>query len=181
MIDSAAIRVRWETFGSKLDERGRRPPARRAGVGFQGYGAGALDDQSRRGRFGRGAFAGRAHPPSGRRPARARPQRPGTARGVASIGRAGHFRRSDASSGLGIEKLGEAGGGADVDGLPGGDRHGSRGTAQTRLFAPGRTSRPRKAPTMPIAMRSSNISTRPFLRRRLAGSRSCPSTRRRKS
>ena len=24
MIDSAAIRVRWETFGSKLDERGRR-------------------------------------------------------------------------------------------------------------------------------------------------------------
>jgi hypothetical protein len=24
MIDSAAIQVRWETFGSKLDERGRR-------------------------------------------------------------------------------------------------------------------------------------------------------------
>ncbi len=24
IIDSAAIRVRWETFGSKLDERGRR-------------------------------------------------------------------------------------------------------------------------------------------------------------
>jgi hypothetical protein len=24
MIDAAAIRVRWETFGSKLDERGRR-------------------------------------------------------------------------------------------------------------------------------------------------------------
>ncbi len=24
MIDSAAIRVRWEVFGSKLDERGRR-------------------------------------------------------------------------------------------------------------------------------------------------------------
>ncbi len=24
MIDPAAIRVRWETFGSKLDERGRR-------------------------------------------------------------------------------------------------------------------------------------------------------------
>jgi hypothetical protein len=36
--------------------------ARRAGAGFQDYRAGALDDQSRRGRFGRGAFPERAHP-----------------------------------------------------------------------------------------------------------------------
>jgi hypothetical protein len=37
MIDSAAIRVRWETFGSKLDERGR-PRVR--GGGSAGFPAG---------------------------------------------------------------------------------------------------------------------------------------------
>jgi hypothetical protein len=39
----------------------------------------------------------------------------------------------------------------------------------------------RKAPTMPIAMPSSNTSTRQSLRRRDAESRSCPLTRRRRS
>jgi len=108
MIDAAAIRVRWEMFGAKLDERGRRlfaaTEVRAAGRGGLALvskitglarstinrGEDDLDEAPWRG----GAFGVK------RRPTHARRQPSRVARSAVATRRAVDARRSDASSAL---------------------------------------------------------------------------------
>jgi hypothetical protein len=144
MIDSTAIQVRWETFGSKLDERGRRLFA--AAVRAAGRGGLALVSKITglaRSTINRGEDdldvvpfpTGRIRRKGGGRYALG-DRDPGLREALRRLVDPDTF---GASSGLGVEKPGKAGHRPEVDGLPGGDRYGSRGTAETRLFAPGQS------------------------------------------
>ena len=113
MIDCQAIRKRWETVGSKLDERGRRVFAagevRAAGWGGPGgglrdHGSGALDHRPRPEGSRRCAPAERPGSPQGWRPASFVEPGPDADRRSAAHCRAGHAWVSRAAVAMGLEE-----------------------------------------------------------------------------
>ncbi len=118
MIDCQAIRKRWETVGSKLDERGRRVFAagevRAAGWGgleavSKDHGSGALDHRPRPEGSRRCAPAERPGSPQGWRPASFVEPGPDADRRSAAHCRAGHAWVSRAAVAMGLEEPRQAG------------------------------------------------------------------------
>ena len=144
MIDEEAIRQRWEAVGSKLDERGRRLFAA-AEVRTAGWGGLAMVSKITglaRSTINRGEDDLDAEPLPKGRVRRAgggrravRENDPGLVPRARAPGRAGDAGRSHAALDLGVEKHGEAGGGADGDGASDQCRYGAQGVGEARVLA----------------------------------------------
>src|SRR5271166_5595276 len=188
MIDAAAIRLPWETVGARLDERGRRLFA---AAEVRSAGRGGLALVSKITGLARSTINRGQDDLDGEPLAKGRVRRAGGGRRSVSeadpelvpalaAGRTGDLGRSHPALDLGVEKHGEARGGADRDGTSDPRRYGLARSWRSSGSRASPIARRMKDRTLPTATPSSNTSTRKSLRRRPANSRSSPSIRRRR-
>ena len=180
MIDADAIRYRWDTVGSKLDERGRRlfAAAEVRTAGWGGLAVVADITGLARSTINRGADDLGAEP---------------LAKG--QVRRAGGGRKSvsetdpellpelkrlvepatlgdpDAAADLGVQEHGQAGRDADGDGASDQRRYRAQGVGEARLLAPAQSQGGGRLQDIRTGTRSSSTSTRRSSRRRRPGNR----------
>src|SRR5271166_2389824 len=140
MIDAAAIRLPWETVGARLDERGRRLFA---AAEVRSAGRGGLALVSKITGLARSTINRGQDDLDGEPLAKGRVRRAGGGRRSVSeadpelvpalaAGRTGDLGRSHPALDLGVEKHGEARGGADRDGTSDPRRYGQASVAGSR-------------------------------------------------